>query len=489
MSRSIIARLAIRHDRDRVLSRRDALKRGLAAAALVIGAGSAPATLTGGSHQRRSNARRIVIIGAGFGGLSAAYQLLQAGHDVTMLEARARVSGRVVTMRDMVPGKIVEGGGELIGANHPAWLGYAQRFGLTMRDVTEEDGDFPILLGDRLLDASESEALWGELETALAGLNEMARAVDPLKPWEAPDAAALDARSIGEWIDGCGAGDLCRAAMHTLMTADNGVDSGDQSLLANLAMIAGGGHESFWTDSEVYRCAEGNQSLAIKLAEAIGADRIRLEAKVDRVERSGSVWRVAVGGDVIECDDVVVAVPPSVWDGITFDPPLPESLRVQMGRNTKHLTVLSRAVWRETGRAPDSLASGPVQLTWHETDNQDSQTEPRVVLTSFAGGSATDAIRKLERGPREIAIRQHLERLFAGASRAALATRDMDWVAEPLTRASYSFPARGQLTTCGPILADGLDRMHFAGEHCCPGFVGYMEGALQSGVALAKRIG
>ncbi len=64
----------------------------------------------------------------------------------------------------------------------------------------------------------------------------------------------------------------------------------------------------------------------------------------------------------------------------------------------------------------------------------------------------------------------------------------MDWIADPWTRAGYSFPAPGQVTTIGPILHRGLGRMHFAGEHCCYQFVGYMEGALHSGASLAKRI-
>jgi monoamine oxidase len=40
----------------------------------------------------------------------------------------------------------------------------------------------------------------------------------------------------------------------------------------------------------------------------------------------------------------------------------------------------------------------------------------------------------------------------------------------------------------GPILHAGLGRLHFAGEHACYKFVGYMEGALNSGVSVAKRI-
>ena len=64
----------------------------------------------------------------------------------------------------------------------------------------------------------------------------------------------------------------------------------------------------------------------------------------------------------------------------------------------------------------------------------------------------------------------------------------MDWQADMWTLAGYSFPAPGQITTIGPRLRKGLGRLHFAGEHCCYGFVGYMEGALNSGVTLAKRL-
>jgi monoamine oxidase len=64
----------------------------------------------------------------------------------------------------------------------------------------------------------------------------------------------------------------------------------------------------------------------------------------------------------------------------------------------------------------------------------------------------------------------------------------MDWPGDPWTLAGYSFPAPGQVTTVGPLLRKGVGNLHFCGEHTSYKFVGYMEGALNSGAALAKRI-
>ena len=94
----------------------------------------------------------MIVVGAGFSGLAAAFELKSAGYDVLVLEARNRVGGRVITFRDFVPGKHVEGGGELVGSNHPTWVAYADRFKLSFLDVTEEeDFDSPMVFGGKPL--------------------------------------------------------------------------------------------------------------------------------------------------------------------------------------------------------------------------------------------------------------------------------------------------------------------------------------------------
>ena len=52
-----------------------------------------------GMLSSNGNAQKIIVIGAGMSGLVAAYELVRAGHDVTILEARDRIGGRVLTMR------------------------------------------------------------------------------------------------------------------------------------------------------------------------------------------------------------------------------------------------------------------------------------------------------------------------------------------------------------------------------------------------------
>ena len=46
---------------------------------------------------------RVVVAGAGFAGLLAAYRVARAGHEVVVLEARDRGGGRVWS-QELVPG-------------------------------------------------------------------------------------------------------------------------------------------------------------------------------------------------------------------------------------------------------------------------------------------------------------------------------------------------------------------------------------------------
>jgi monoamine oxidase len=66
--------------------------------------------------------------------------------------------------------------------------------------------------------------------------------------------------------------------------------------------------------------------------------------------------------------------------------------------------------------------------------------------------------------------------------------RFMDWPGDSWARGSYSFPAPGQVTAQGPTLFDGIGRLHFAGEYTSYAFMGYMEGALNSGARVARQI-
>ena len=73
---------------------------------------------------------RVLVVGAGLAGLSCAYHLLTRGLEVTVLEARSRVGGRVVTIRDWRGDSIAEGGAEFIDSHHRHVLRWAAFFGL-----------------------------------------------------------------------------------------------------------------------------------------------------------------------------------------------------------------------------------------------------------------------------------------------------------------------------------------------------------------------
>jgi monoamine oxidase len=259
------------------ISRREMLKAALAAGTGLLLSSRLDA------FGKRANGRRVVVVGAGFAGLAAAHELATAGYDVTVIEARNRVGGRVITFHDLVPGKHIEGGGELVGANHPTWAAYRDRFSLGFLDIVEEDRDSPIVLGGRRLSSKEAQGLWTEMEAALMTMNaDAARVTDPFEPWRTDGADKWDRRTLADWIESRETSALCKTAIDAMMTSDNGVRCAWQSYLGNLAMVKGGrprtlldrhrelplqGRES--TSRDAARCRARRQSLPHRIVSSL----------------------------------------------------------------------------------------------------------------------------------------------------------------------------------------------------------------------------
>jgi monoamine oxidase len=143
---------------------------------------------------------RVVVIGAGLAGLSAATRLAAAGADVTVLEARDRVGGRTHGL-EVAPGAWVDAGAAYLGERHTALLDLlarlglktvptgmegASRFALHGTRIEQRDGRFPPLAAVALGD------LFDRLEA-------LTRRVDPRAPWRTEGAAALDILTADEW--------------------------------------------------------------------------------------------------------------------------------------------------------------------------------------------------------------------------------------------------------------------------------------------------
>jgi monoamine oxidase len=155
-----------------------------------------------------------------------------------------------------------------------------------------------------------------------------------------------------------------------------------------------------------------------------------------------------------------------------------------MGTNVKCLIGVKGPFWRRIELAPEILSDGPISMTWHGTDGQAGAGD---ALVAFSGGPAADVCR--EWGARRVEnYLTELEKVYRGIRPSYVRARFMDWPGDTWAKASYAFPAPGQVTAQGPTLYDGVGRLHFAGEYASYAFMGYMEGALNSGAAVAKRI-
>lgn len=81
-------------------------------------------------------AKRIIILGAGLAGMTAGLELVKAGHEVIILEARDRPGGRVHTLREpFTDGQFAESGAARIPDDHDLTIKYVRQFSLELEPM------------------------------------------------------------------------------------------------------------------------------------------------------------------------------------------------------------------------------------------------------------------------------------------------------------------------------------------------------------------
>lgn len=462
------------------------------------------------AHTGAGSGLQVIVVGAGFAGAAAAFCLRALGFSVTLYDAADRVGGRVLTNRTLLPGRGIEFGAELIGWNHALWRGLAETFGLTFEMLPDLGDEYP---GPYYLSAQDlsaktrakfsgeakqplvtgqaARALKQRVDAATEGLAALARSIRPYRPWvRVEDAqqppAWFDGQTLSDWLDDATDELEVRIALETLFSNDNVRSSAEQSLLGVVTQIAGGGGRRFDEDTEVMRCAQGNDELATQLSRTLPDEYVRLRTRIDRISFDGD--RVRVDGDTLDSADfVVVAVPPSVYTDpkrLTIEGFTGRDYDIQTGPAVKHFAVTADRPWMQPGLG-DLGKSTPIGETWEATAGAASGP---FELSLFAGGPAAQrALVASRTDPKaDRFYTPELERLFPGFE--ASSTEFQPWPEVEHIWCGYSAIATGQLSNAERLATPFNGRVVFAGEHTCPAFYGYMEGALESGFLAAHQI-
>ncbi|MFM7057148.1 MAG: flavin monoamine oxidase family protein [Planctomycetota bacterium] len=430
-------------------------------------------------------ARRVAIIGAGFGGLAAGWELSRSGYYVVdVFEARNRLGGRVHSVDRFAPNRMTEFGGEFIGGNHPFWLRLARHFGIELESLDSDEKPAEVIMDGHHYSGDEARALAEEVNRGHVELARDAALAVPDEPWNTPDAETYDRMSLKQRIEGMNTTPRAKRAIFIEFLHDMACHPGAMNYLALMCVIKGHGVEKYWTETEMFRARSGNQILASHLAAGISG-RIHPDCPVVRIEQDDHGCRLTLrDGRMCAYPDVVMSVPPSVWHDIEFIPGLPAGFRPQMGSATKFLSVVRNAYWLPDGET-DVMTDRPLGMTW-EGASSDSADER--LLCSFAGGTIADDLHSRPFAGREKLLDREFNELLPGFHNSHIKSEFVDWIGDQWMQGGYSFPQPGAFLSQARILNDGIGRMHFAGEHASFSFFGFMEGGLHSGFQAAHRL-
>ena len=442
------------------------------------------------------NNRTVIVVGAGLAGLSAAYELQRAGWNVTVLEARDRVGGRVYSLRCFSDGLVAEGGGEFIEETHTRMLAYAEQFNLQLGRVGSwqgEDKDWACFEGKAgpLSDAR----IWGanlheEVEKIWLALAELGELIpDPHWPQAAPGADYLDQKSTADWVHSLDVHPLAKQDFIQHIRAEYTCEPERHSLL-DLARNASMYYSTIERNQN-YRVIGGNDQIPRALAAAL--PDVRLNSPVSSIhalpDEVSVTYQQGNSHLTISAAFAVLAIPLTTARRIDFSPPLPEAHRrmvneLSYGAVTKVLIEYRKRFWDERRWNGRLVTDAPIVYTWHATSHLENE---RGILTAYTGGGPGANLASLSDEERIRIAAAEIEKVFPGSSDLIECTATVAWPNEPYTRGSYAALAPGEVTAHWKTLFEPAGRLFFAGEHASA-IQGFMEGAIESGQRAARTI-
>jgi monoamine oxidase len=482
------------------VNRRDFLKQtGFAAASLsVLPVDGFP---LGRTLERAGPAKRIIIIGAGLAGLSAAYELTQAGHDVTVLEARGRPGGRVHTLRDpFAEGLYADAGASRVPDHHHFTLKYTELFRLTLDPF--EPPDLPSVYyvrGQRIKVTPGQNVDWPyaltpeERALGLSGmrrkyvwsmLGEVGDVADP--NWPAPEIVQkYDQMNRSDFWRSRGASSEAVALLSL-----GGIDDRAEAW-STLFMLRNQGLNQQL--SRYYKIRGGTDLLPKAFASRL-ADKIHYAAPVVRIEQNlqGAKAVVLRGGSyhTITGEYLICAVPFSVQKNIEVVP----TFSVEKQRAIEQLPYLSaskvflqsrRRFWIDDGESGFATTDLPVSQVWDMTYGQPGT---RGILQAFPISLHSRRLTGMSERERIAFARAQVETIYPGLRETFEGGVTKCWDDDEWARGASSYYKPGQFTSLLPYVSRPEGRIHFAGEHTSVWIDGWMQGALESGNRVAREV-
>jgi monoamine oxidase len=423
---------------------------------------------------------QTIIIGAGLAGLTAAYELVRAGLDVQVFEARERVGGRAYSVQ-FNTGQYGELGAEFVDDNHTALMTYATEFGIQLDPACRFPDDLHWFIDGMLRDAPKGSRPKGERKLLT---EEHRNALDSLyaKLQSLLEEQKDPQQTLDEWLDANSITPFAQRIARLLASSLFATDS-DLIGVGFFAHLAGLGN-----GASNMRVKGGVSRLVNAFAEYL-KERVYTNHAVRRIQQTDGtvIVNVETTGSLVEvlADSVIVTIPWSVLRHISLEAPLTNVQReaissLPYGGVVKTLLQYPHRFWSQPNFGI-VLLEGEYQAIWEPTF---AQTGTEKILSCFSGGHSS---LKLSKRADESAIAA-VNTIYPHTPKI-LTSRSYDWSADEWAQGAYCYFRPGDLHLFNPHLNQPAGQVFFAGEHTAPvEYRGYMEGAIRSGQRAAQQI-